>query len=239
MNKIANVICIPFAGAGASSFREFSKFSDKVEFIPIQLPGREKKFLEPLSINLHEVVDSLVQECILKLDTSKPTIIFGHSLGAILAYEITRHLVLHNVDITSLVVSGSPGPWDLRTRKATGLSDDEFIKKVQEFADFRHASMSDPTILELVLPILKADVQMHEEYEPGYLSPIAVSIKAIRGNEDLLVSDYDLTTWSKASTLPIESIVFRGGHMYIYEQVKEIVSLLEDLAVNATMAEEN
>lgn len=212
--------------------------SNRLEFIPIQLPGREKKFLEPLATSVDDVIDDLVEEVISQIDKAKPTVIFGHSLGAILAYELTQKLIQRSdTAVCALVVSGSPGPWNLRTRKATGLPDVEFIETIQEFANFSHVAMADSAMLDLILPILRADVQMHEEYKPAHSSPMPVPIFTIRGSEDSLVSVEDATTWSKATTLPLEYRVFKGGHMYLVDQADKLVSLIEEVTEYSAVPE--
>lgn len=188
-------------GGGAGFYRAWKDLpAHAPRIVPIQLPGREELFLdEPFrdAIAAAEVLARRVAE----RAGSEPVALFGHSLGAVLAYEVARRLERNPaVDFTHLYVSGSPGPWTGRSRRATGLDDDAFLARVREFAGYEHDALADPDMRELLLPILRADVEMHETYRPDSDEPLHTPITSLRGTEDALVTRAEAEEWRQATT---------------------------------------
>ncbi|MGH8032532.1 MAG: thioesterase II family protein [Luteimonas sp.] len=223
------LLCLPFAGAGASVFSEWKSLSQRFDVLPIQLPGREKRFTEDCYTDVHEAVAGLIPEVAPLLDPDQGVVVFGHSLGAVLAYEFTRALAEQgNHSMTGLVVSGSPDPWSPRQERATGLDDAEFLKRVSEFAGYSHAALADPMMVELLLPILRADVQMHEDYRSRTDDPLDVPILMLRGSEDALISNEQLAGWERATRSRAHAATLPGSHMYLTERPGDLLNLIEN-----------
>ena len=163
--------------------------------------------------------------------------LFGHSLGAVLAYELAhRFSTAAGFDVVRLIVSGSPGPWTRRARRATGLPDGEFLDRVSEFAQYSAATMQDPEVRTLVLPTLRADVQMHEEYVSGRVDPLAAPITSLRGRDDGLVTADHAAEWSKATSLEFDLKELPGSHMYITQGADDILRVARDAAAQRRKA---
>ncbi|MFJ3186634.1 thioesterase II family protein [Streptomyces halstedii] len=210
------LICLPFAGGGASFYRAWNDLPDHAPKIaPLQLPGREELFVEDLFHDVTDAAEALAPQAA-KLAAGGPVALFGHSLGAVLAFEVARHLENDSaVQLSHLFVSGSPGPWTSRTQRATGLDEEEFLARVQEFAGYKHDALVDPDLKDLLLPILRADVEMHENYKPLSDAPLTVPITSLRGVDDSLVSREQAEQWRHATTAAFELIEPSGGHMYL------------------------
>lgn len=222
------LLCLPFAGAGASFFNEWKALTERFDVVPVQLPGREKRFCEPCYTDVSEATVGLVTEVAELLDPDRDIVFFGHSLGAVLAYELTHALVRNgNYRILGLAVSGSPDPWTPRTEHATGLNDEEFLRRVSEFAGYTHSALEDPLMRELLLPTLRADVEMHEKYRAITDTPLDVPILMIRGNDDELISGEQLLGWVRATTGDARAESLPGGHMYLTERPTELLELIE------------
>lgn len=222
------LLCLPFAGAGASVFSEWKPLSQRLDVLPVQLPGREKRFTEPCYTDVHDAVAELVPEVAPLLDPDQGIVVFGHSLGAVLAYEFTRALAQQGgYTITGLVVSGSPDPWSPRPERATGLDDAGFLKRVSEFAGYSHPALTDPMMAELLLPMLRADVQMHEDYRPRTHDPLDVPILMLRGEEDTLISSEQVIGWERATRSRAHAATLPGGHMYLTDRPGDLLSLIE------------
>jgi surfactin synthase thioesterase subunit len=153
--------------------------------------------------------------------------LFGHSLGAVLAYELVHLLSARGVRVERLVVSGSPGPWTQRERRATGLPDEDFLTRVEEFAGFRHEALDHPEMRELILPVLRADCEMHENYVPSTDDPVSVPICSLRGKSDGLVSAEEALEWQKATTAEFSHAEFPGDHMYLVDRAREVLDVIE------------
>ncbi|MFE2864717.1 thioesterase II family protein [Embleya sp. NPDC059259] len=223
------LLCVPFAGAGPSFFHPWRELSgDRWRVLSVELPGRERRILETPYRNVVEAARKSVDDVIADLgEGARPVVLFGHSLGAVLAYELVHLLDARGVRVERLVVSGSPGPWTQRERRATGLPDEEFLARVEEFAGFRHEALDHPEMRELILPVLQADCEMHENYLPSTDEPVSVPICSIRGGSDGLVSADQAQEWRKATTGEFEYAEFPGDHMYLVDRGREVLDLIE------------
>ncbi|MGA4844524.1 thioesterase II family protein [Streptomyces sp. G45] len=223
------LVCVPFAGAGPSFFHPWRELAgDRWRVVPVALPGREKRLLETPYRNVVEAAKNTVDDVVAELGAGTRTVLFGHSLGAVLAYELAHLLSQRGVRVERLVVSGSPGPWTQRERRATGLPDEEFLARVEEFAGFRHEALDHPEMRELILPVLQADCEMHENYVPSTDEPVAVPICSLRGDRDGLVTADEARQWRDATTSGAFGYVeFPGDHMYLVDQGREILDVIE------------
>ncbi|ATW50982.1 thioesterase [Streptomyces peucetius subsp. caesius ATCC 27952] len=212
------LVCLPFAGGGAGFYRAWKDLPDHApRIVPLQLPGREERFIDEPFHDVLEAADALAPQ-IAGLAGDGPVALFGHSLGAVLAYELARRLEHDpNVALSHLFVSGSPGPWTGRTRRATGLPDSEFLARVQEFAGYEHDALADPDMRELLLPILRADVEMHENYKPVSDEPLRTGITSLRATGDRLVTREQAEEWRSATTGAFRLVEPDGGHMYLID----------------------
>lgn len=177
--------------------------------------------------NLVEAAKNSIDDVVADLGEGARTVLFGHSLGAVLAYELVHLLSTRDVCVERLVVSGSPGPWTQRERRATGLPDKEFLARVEEFAGFRHEALDHPEMRELILPMLQADCEMHENYIPSTDEPISAPICSIRGSHDGLVAAEQAQEWRTATTGEFSFAEFRGDHMYLVDHAREVLDLIE------------
>jgi surfactin synthase thioesterase subunit len=228
------LICLPFAGAGASFFQDWMPLTGTFEILAPQLPGREKRFLEEPYRDVETAISGILPELMEMLRPYDRAIIFGHSLGAVLAFELAHRLTAEEkIRIEHMVVSGSPGPWTPRQRRATGLDDCGFIEQVREFAGYDHPALNDPDMREMLLPLLRADVEMHENYYPPKSRILNVPITSVRGSFDELVSNEEAAQWQSATRLPVQMVEIPGGHMYLTESPQTLLRVIETLVTAA------
>jgi len=224
------LICLPYAGAGASFYRPWTALAgDALEIVPLQLPGRERLIDEEPYRDAHQAVDGLLAQLREQLGDGDghQVALFGHSLGAVLAYELAHRLVEEpGVELRHVFVSGSPEPARGRERRATGLSDEEFLARVGDFAGYHHPALDDPEMREMILPALRADVEMHESYEPSTDSPLDAPLTVVRGEDDDLVGYDDAESWSKVAGRDFEHVEVPGGHMYLTDAAPALVRLV-------------
>ncbi|MFC9296032.1 thioesterase II family protein [Streptomyces sp. NPDC057011] len=241
MSDRTTLVCLPFAGAGASFYRPWQRLADQhapgIDILPLQLPGRERLIDEEPYRDAATAADGLLADLLGQLgEAPQPhrIALFGHSLGAVLAYELARRLAeTPGVTLLGLFASGSPHPAEQRERRATGLDDDAFLERVNEFAGYTHEALQDPEMRELILPTLRADVEMHESYAPagGEPLPLPVPVTCLRGAEDTLVSRAEAAAWERTTDSAFRAAELPGGHMYLTESAPELLRIVaEDLA---------
>ncbi|WP_338911147.1 thioesterase II family protein [Mycetohabitans rhizoxinica] len=218
------LFCFPFAGAGASVFRPWVEpLADSVAVVSVQLPGREQLLAAPPFTNVHEAIPKISTHLAPAVAEAPEIIIFGHSLGAILAYEFARTIPADKPCL--LMVSGSPAPSRLREQRATGLSDKQFLERVRELAGYSHPALEDPDMRELLLPTLRADVEMHEGYVPISATALRMPIVGVRGDRDELVSREDVVAWGDVTQSSFEYVEVDGGHMYLTDTTAMLFDL--------------
>ncbi|MEU5034431.1 alpha/beta fold hydrolase [Streptomyces rubiginosohelvolus] len=229
------LICLPFAGAGPSFFTPWQKLAPEgLRILPVSLPGREKRFPESAYDAAAPAVDDAYAQVTAALGGGdgdggdSPVVLFGHSMGAVLAYELAHRIerAAGPVRLAALVVSGAPGPWTPRTDRADGLPDEEFAARVRAFAGYDHPALADPEMRELLLPALRADVRLHETYVPSTDRPLGVPVISVRGREDTLVGAAEAAEWGRATTGKLTVAEPAGGHMYLAERPGELLELV-------------
>ncbi|MFC9758003.1 thioesterase II family protein [Streptomyces sp. NPDC056921] len=226
-DRRTTLVCLPFAGAGASFFRPWSQLNDSLEVRALQLPGRERLIdMEPYR-KVGEAADGLFRDLVDQLGSTRRVALFGHSLGAVLAYELAHRVAAApDLELLRLFVSGSPEPGIQRPHRATGLPDDEFLARVSEFAGYSHEALNDPEMRELILPTLRADVELHEGYVPSTTQPLDTPITSVRGTEDTLVDSDDAAAWAKVAGRDFEYVEIPGGHMYLTDRAPALLRLI-------------
>ena len=222
------VLCFPFAGAGASAFRRCQEYpSEVLRICPVQLPGREERFDEEPYHDVVQAAADLLPDVLDLIDGNPRVALFGHSLGAVLGYEMAHQLTaIDGLTVVQLFVSGSPGPWTRRSRRATGLSGDEFLGRVREFAGYTHPALEHPELRDMLLPTLRADVAMHEDYLAPSAKPLDAPITSIRGTQDELVSASEASEWAAATSKGWRTVELPGSHMYLVDSPVELVRLM-------------
>lgn len=222
------LLCLPYAGGGASFFKAWQRVDRSVvDIIGIQLPGRENLIRRPHATTMAEAVDAVLPTCQEQLAQPGPVCLFGHSSGAVIAFEIARRLdVLAPGRVSRLLVSGSAAPWLGRPGSATGLPDDEFVAAVQGFAGATHAALAEPRLRSLVLPPLRADVRIHEEYRVPVGIATDIPITAIRGDQDALISEAATKEWANATRTDFDYVELPGEHMYLTEARAALIELV-------------
>ncbi|PRY31846.1 thioesterase II family protein [Pseudosporangium ferrugineum] len=221
------LLCVPFAGAGASFFHPWRDAEVAgVTVHPVQLPGRERRIAEAPCTDVHRAADGLLEEVARLPLGPGPLALFGHSLGAVLAYELARRLEANGIPVARLFVSGSPDPWTVRERRASGLDDDRFLARVEELAGYRHPVFDHPEMREILLPALRADVEMHEAYRPLSAEPLAAPITVLHAVSDELVSLGQAAGWKAATAAAFELVELPGGHMYLTGSPAVVLSVV-------------
>ncbi|MFB6848110.1 thioesterase II family protein [Streptomyces sp. NPDC056373] len=222
------LVCLPFAGSGASFFRPWRDLAPSaLHVVAPQLPGREWRIGEEPAKDVDSAVTALLDD-VLDQGVEGRVALFGHSFGGVLAFELARRLLtVGDLELVHLFPSGSPDPWTPRTRRAAGLADEDFLRRVEEFAGYSHEALAAPEMRELILPTLRGDVEMHESYVADTAQPLPVPVTALRGRTDHLVSAAETAGWSRATTAEFTVTEFDGGHMYVTDGAGQLLTLIE------------
>ena len=166
----------------------------------------------------------------------RPFAVFGHSMGALLAFEFVREMTaVQAQEPRRLIVSSAPAPSRVSIREPIhALPDEQFLRAVQEKYGHPCLRSADPEVIELLLPTLRADLEMYETYASRPGERLACPISVFVGRDDPLART-DLQAWADHTQGPTRLREFAGGHFYLHESeetaVREIRRLLlEDSA---------
>ncbi|UYQ60912.1 thioesterase II family protein [Streptomyces peucetius] len=226
MSKLS-LVCVPFAGAGASYYRSWrSHAAPDIELVPVQLPGRERLIEQEPVRSIREAVATVLPRLLSSVEGTRVAL-FGHSSGGVLALALAQELATRtDVEVVRLFVSGAPGPGLRRARHATGLPDEAFIERVEEFAGYRHPALDNPEMRELILPALRADVEMYEGFLHDPAVELPVPITSLRGQDDDNVTLAEAQDWRNVTSCGFEFVEMEGGHMYLNQSASEVLRVV-------------
>ncbi len=210
------LFCFPYSGAGASIFYPWlGHLLTSVEVYPVELPGRGTRLAEPPFDRLEPLVQALAQALLPHLD--KPFAFFGHSMGALLSFELARYLrCQHGAAPVSLLVSGHGAP-HLQHVEAPirDLPEDEFLEKVRGLNGTPDQVLDNDEWRQLLLPILRADFAMCETYRYQMDRPLDCPITAFGGLQDEYVSRAQLEAWREQTDASFKLRMFPGDHFFL------------------------
>lgn len=197
-----------------------------LELVAVQLPGREDRLKEPPARRLSILVSSIGEQIQPLLE--KPFSFFGHSMGAILAFELARYL--HQVYAKApvhLIVSGRKAPHlHAAPRNLHALPHDQFLAKLKELGGTDLQVFDHPEMLELILPVLRADFETCETYEyiPG--APLPSVITAFGGVEDSETPELHMEEWRQHGTGEFSLHMMPGNHFFINSARLKVLQII-------------
>lgn len=229
---VVRLFCFAHAGGGAAFFFPWRRaLGPRVDVRPVVLPGRESRSREPPFRRLEALLDPLCAAIGPHVD--RPYALFGHSMGAVVAYEVARRLAGASPGPPVLLaVSGRRAPRAPRTRREfSGLDDRAFLAALAALNGTPAELLEDAALLEAMLPTLRADIELNERYErlPG--PPLACPIAAYAGSSDTEVDLDELLRWREETSGPFTLRAFSGDHFYLKAGRPDVVAALRrDLA---------
>jgi medium-chain acyl-[acyl-carrier-protein] hydrolase len=228
------LFCFPYVGGGASLFRTWpDDIPAHVEVCSIQLPGREDRLMDPLFTSLTALVETLVAVFTAFLD--KPFSFFGHSLGALIAFELACELRRQQgLNPGYLFVSGCAAPHiEDPDPPISGLSDVMFIEELRRLNGTPDVVLQNTALMELLLPMLRADFALYETYHYTADMRLSCPISAFGGLDDRQISIDHIAQWSEYSLEQFTIRMFPGDHFFVHSAQR---SVLDAIASDLTQA---
>ncbi|WP_448544556.1 thioesterase II family protein [Roseiflexus sp.] len=210
------LICLPHSGAGASSFAGWTAaLPDWIEVCAVQLPGHETRYLEPLCTSIPSLINAMAP-ALLPVLLDCPTAFFGHSMGALLAFELARQLRREAGVLPRRLYLSAHRAAHLPARHPPThtLPDDELWALVQSFNGTSAEVLAHPELRQIFLPILRADFTACETYVYQPDQPLECPVVACGGLEDDSVTPEELESWRVHTSADFRLRLFPGGHFY-------------------------
>ena len=226
-NSRLRLFCFPYAGGGASLFSSWSdRVPPMVEVVPLQLPGRENHLAEEPFDRIQPLIEALVQVLGPHLDL--PFALFGHSMGALVSFELARELRRRGgPSPVHLFVSGARAPHlpnpDPSIRD---LPDTEFLAEIDRRYGAAEQLPDNAELRQLIIPVLRADFALCEEYRYQGDDPLDCPISAFGGLNDRKATRDELAAWSAQTGGSFSLRVFPGGHFFIQSSREPFLRVL-------------
>lgn len=227
------LFCFPHAGGGASLFNGWNRLeASGIEVCPVQLPGRENRLLEGPFTDMTVLIKTLGDAFQPYLDI--PFALFGHSMGALIAYELARELrARYTKTPLRVFVSAYRAPQlPNRNRHLHALPRAEFIEELRGLEGTPNELYGHPELVELLLPALRADFAMIETYVHGGAAPLDCPLSAFGAWQDTRVSVDELASWRDMTHAEFDLQLFAGGHFYVRNSPAALLEVISATLVS-------
>ncbi|QWU16642.1 Surfactin synthase thioesterase subunit [Paenibacillus sophorae] len=227
------LFCIPYAGGSATYYSRWRSYlSKEIKLIPLELSGRGARFGEPLYSSFQDAVDDLYECMIKRLDDREPYAIFGHSMGALIAYELylklkenQKHLPIH------IFFSGREAPHTNLFGSSKGhinhLPDNQFLEELKKYNGLTEEFLNNSELIELFMPIIRADFFIVEnyQYKPDR-EKLNCSITILNGSQDY-ITKAGVQAWEKYTKCTCDVVNFEGSHFFVEQNLDKVIDLIQ------------
>lgn len=222
----ARLLCLPHAGGGAFLQRQWpALLPPSIELISVELPGRGTRMHEPPATDVRAVVASLEVD-LAGLD-DRPLVLFGHSMGAVLAFELALMRQRAGRAPLAVFLAGCAAPARLAERPRTHQLDDAtFLARLERLGAIPAEVLADPDLRAMVLGVLRADITLLETYAGDGGAALDCPVWVLGGREDDAATAADLLAWRGHARAGFEHVEFPGGHFFVTSQATSLVAFL-------------
>jgi medium-chain acyl-[acyl-carrier-protein] hydrolase len=224
------LFCLPFAGGSASAYsRWVSGLGPYIDVCPVQLPGREARIADPPYTSMESLVNALSQALAPYLDL--PYAVFGHSMGAAIAYEVAERLRSgpHGEPVRLLVSARHAPHLPGRSAPIHDLPDAAFKARLQQLNGTPAEVLANPELMELLLPTLRADFELNDTYQAPRRTPLGCPVTAFGALNDAEIHLDDMAAWQQITHGDFRMQLFPGDHFYISKSPQGVMAAVKKL----------
>jgi len=221
------LFCFPYAGGNAGVYRSWAgKLPANVEMIAIQLPGRGNRRQEKPLSSLTELVELL--GVALAGSLNEPFVFFGHSMGALVAFELARLLRREGRALPRhMFISGRSAPQLNRCHRLLyNLPESELLQELKQLEGTPRELLEHPELMEMMLPILRSDFSICDTYDYAEAAPLACPISAFGGFQDVDVPRQNLEAWREQTSSSFSLRMLAGNHFFLQTNETLLLELL-------------
>ena len=220
--------CVAFGYAGSSdhAFSALAKaWPASIGFEQWVYPGRGSRQAEKFAGSLQQLAYRAAE----KIAGQHDIILFGYSLGALVAFETAQILQRHGHPALALVVGAMNAPHQLRpSQHVHTMSQSELIKWMTDLGGTPPEILASPALVAWFAPVIQADYALLDSYRPLLPTPLSCPIVAMYGEQDALTSHAEIAGWQKHTLASCRCARFAGGHFFLHQAGAEIVSIITE-----------
>lgn len=223
------LVCAPYAGGGASTYRSWPEYAAPgVGVVALRPPGRETRLDEPPVCSVAQMVQDLVRDLEQIAHDEVPYSLFGHSLGAIVAFELAHEILDRGWPPPQrLIVSGRCAPHVRHGIPGIShLSDDAFLTRLHELGGLSEEILQAEELVALLLPSLRADFVAAESYTWTGRPSLPIPISAFGGDHDDSVSAAQIEAWGDLTHAGFRHMLLDGDHFFLRPRAAELVEMV-------------
>lgn len=226
------IFCFPYAGAGGSVYRSWSYPRDQhVAVCPIQYPGRENRLFEPPIQEMDLLVSEICAQIKKHLDC--PYLLFGHSLGAKVAFRVAVAMQKLYAVPKGLIVAGARAPHIPETNPMCHLDDDKIIEELRRLGGTPDEILNHKEIMKLFLPSIRADYTLSDRFLYRESRILDCPVMAVTGEYDTEASLEEMRKWKGYTKKEFTHRAVKGDHFFIMAHEKELLGMIADQYLRA------
>lgn len=220
------LFCFAHAGGSPAIFHSWSAaLPETVELCAVQLPGRGRRYDDPPYSRMEPLIKALAPALRPALDV--PFALFGHSLGALVAFELARTLQAEGRAAAFLLAAGCPAPQSLPPDEILHtLSKDDLLAALRRLNGIAPQLWEEKELLDLLLPALRADLALYETYEYCQGPPLSCPIIAAAGRQDPRARASQLEGWRRQTGARFDLHLFPGDHFFLNSARSRLLRLI-------------
>ncbi len=229
VNPRVRLFCVPFAGGNAYSYKDLQgHLAGFIELVALELPGRGRRFDEPLLTCLDEMVADLHAQIHSQWNGS--CALYGHSMGGRLAALVARRMLQEGrATPLHLIVSSCPAPSAVRRRRRHLLPRDEFVSMLYQM-DCPPEVLQNEELMEVFEPVLRADFEANDTFQHISQTPLHVPITAMLGTSEETTRE-EVLKWQEETTTELSVQEFDGGHFFIFDHLPALGRIISEALV--------
>lgn len=229
------LFCLPYAGGSAYAYANWRRLLEgTAETYPLQLSGRGMRMQEPAFTSLPPLLEALESVLLPYLD--RPFAIFGHSMGALIAFELARILQRsHSLQAQHIFFSGRlPPHLAQKSGPAYDLPTPQFISELRSLEGTPDEILNNRELMAMLLPVLRADLQLVQTHRHVPGEPLNSPITVLGGRQDSTTPASELGTWAAMTRAACTVRIFPGNHFFLNQFRSAVINVISSTLAQAT-----
>ncbi|WP_229074516.1 thioesterase II family protein [Actinoplanes sp. DH11] len=221
------LVCLPHAGGSASFYFPVSAaLSPAIEVLAVQYPARQDRRHEPSIDDMDEYAERVYAALAPALGGQ--IAFFGHSMGAVLAFEVARRLEHDGKVARALFLSGRRGPGTHRDERVHEQGDDGILAELRKMSGTDARVFGDEELVRMIMPAMRADYRAVERYRCEPDATVSSPLVVLTGDDDPKTSVDEARAWQRNTTGSFELLTFPGGHFYLTRHVPAVLQVIKE-----------